>query len=245
MWYYVILCDIWHQVHVCDVMWQYVILCDIMWYYVILCDWCCFYYFLRNSLVALLEALFARIIWCYVILCDIVRYYVIWCDIMCMYVTVCDGMWYYLMWHHVYVCDVIWTTCQVYRYTHNTHATRTHTLSHTWKINSHMRLKARYVLNDAPRVHIYVHINTHTHLSQCIRIYIHTYTDTHLNDNFPLVLKRALGIKRRIMCVYTHTHTHTHFDESIYIQKHTRTYTSIITSHLRSNSRSASNEAPA
>ena len=23
-------------------------------------DWCCFYYFLRNSLVALLEALFAR-----------------------------------------------------------------------------------------------------------------------------------------------------------------------------------------
>jgi len=31
-----------------------------IWYKHIEFDWCCFYYFLRNSLVALLEALFAR-----------------------------------------------------------------------------------------------------------------------------------------------------------------------------------------
>ena len=30
-------------------------------YFLFFIDWCCFYYFLRNSLVALLEALFARI----------------------------------------------------------------------------------------------------------------------------------------------------------------------------------------
>ena len=29
-------------------------------------DWCCFYYFLRNSLVALLEALFARNVYRYI-----------------------------------------------------------------------------------------------------------------------------------------------------------------------------------
>jgi len=49
------MCVIW-LVYMCDLTYSYV------WHDTFI-DWCCFYYFIKNSLVALLEALFARYVW--------------------------------------------------------------------------------------------------------------------------------------------------------------------------------------